>query len=151
MADPFNPWEFFQEAMRQGGGNSQTDWGNQDLSWIADYVNDMMQQSFPGQYYGGSFSSTRLKQEVFETHDFIIARIEVPEDIDPEHLKVYFLTNELKVEGVDSETQRIQLPRNGLYKGSKAIYKEGILEIKIPKRARERFQEIPVQISHRYG
>lgn len=155
MADKqFNPWEFFG----QNGSDSPGDWSNPDMSWVKDYVSDVMKQAFPGQFSegefrgggGGSESKSRrsknLSSDVFETHHFIITRIDVPEDIVPENIKVMFNTNELKIEGVDSRPQVIRLPANGLYKGSKALYKDHVLEIRIPKRSKEQYQEIPIQV-----
>ncbi|HET7578928.1 MAG TPA: Hsp20/alpha crystallin family protein [Bacillales bacterium] len=154
MPDNFNPWDFFgQQGNGNGNGNPNDfsgDWTNPDMSWVKDYVNDVMKQAFPGQFSGkqqGSRSSgSNISSDVFETHHFIIARIDVPEDILPENIRVMFHANELRLEGVESEPKVIRLPGNGLYKGSKALYKDHVLEIRIPKKSREPFQEIPIQM-----
>lgn len=148
----FNPWEFFGQ---NGNGMPGGDWQNPDMTWVKDYVQDVMKQAFPGQFGEGEFrgnsgsgsrrGKSNLSTDVFETHHFIITRINVPEDILAENIRVMFHTNELKIEGVDSEPQIVRLPANGLYKGSKAMFKDNVLEIRIPKRSREQFQEIPIQ------
>jgi HSP20 family molecular chaperone IbpA len=143
--DNFNPWDFFREGFKNG--NSPTDFAKPDMSWVQDYVNDMMRQSFP-QFNDGTFQQgkgKRAKSDVFETHHFMIARVNVPEDILAQNVRVMFHTNELRIEGVESQPLTIRLPGNGLYKGSKAMYKDHVLEIRIPKRKKEQFQEIPIQ------
>lgn len=148
MADnSFNPWDFFG----QNANKIPDNWSNPDMSWVQDYINDIMKQAMPGQFNEGQSSdrSHTPKQssspEVFETHHYMIARIKVPEDIYPENVKVMFHTNELNIEGIQSRPLQVKLPGNGLYKGSKAFYKDHILEIRIPKRSKERYQEIPIQ------
>ncbi|HEX6923101.1 MAG TPA: Hsp20/alpha crystallin family protein [Bacillales bacterium] len=144
MADQFNPWDFFRQQP-EGSDSPSGNWGDPDMSWVKDYVEDVMSQAFPGQFKDGAHRNGNIKSDVFETHHSMIIRMDVPEDIIPENVKVMFHTNELKVEGIASQPQIIKLPGNGLYKGSKAIYKNHVLEIRIPKRSRGQYQEIPIQ------
>lgn len=149
MADNFNPWDLFGQ---NGNNKMPENWSNPDMSWVQGYINDIMKQAMPGQFNDGkneSRSSDSKKDysspDVFETHHYMIARIKVPEDIYPENVKVMFHTNELNIEGIQSRPLQIKLPRNGLYKGSKAHFKDHILEVRVPKRSKERYQEIPIQ------
>lgn len=142
MADQFNPWDFFHQEF--GDSNASSDRDYSDMSWVKEYVDNVMKQAFSGQFAGES-NRNSVKSDVFETHHSIIIRIKVPDDIVAENVRVLFHTNELKVEGIASQPQMIKLPANGLYKGSKAMYKNSVLEVRIPKRNRETFQEIPIQ------
>ncbi|HET7658210.1 MAG TPA: Hsp20/alpha crystallin family protein [Bacillales bacterium] len=144
MADQFNPWDFVRQQTGESDSSSGI-WSDPNMSWVQDYVENVMNQAFQGQFKGGQHRNGNIKSNVFETHHSMIIRMDVPEDIVPENVKILFNTNELKVEGIDSQPEVFKLPRNGLYKGSKAIYKNRVLEIRIPKRSREQFQEIPIQ------
>ncbi|HET7657089.1 MAG TPA: Hsp20/alpha crystallin family protein [Bacillales bacterium] len=147
MTDPFNPWDFFA----QKGNKFPEKWNSPDLSWVSEYINDIMKQALPTQFQTGqtenreSRETSDVTSDVFETHHFMITRVEVPDDIFPENIKVMFHINELYIEGISPQPLHIKLPSNGLYKGSKAHFKDHILEIRIPKRGKGREQEIPIQ------
>ncbi|HET7627332.1 MAG TPA: Hsp20/alpha crystallin family protein [Bacillales bacterium] len=133
MADPFNPWNLFR-----GEGT-----GNLDMSWVKDYVNDVMKQAMPDSF-NNDFRHAGVNSDVFETHHSMIARLKLPDDIRPENITVHFLPNELKIDGL-REPHVIRLPVNGSFKGSKAVYQNGVLEIRVPKRTGERYQQIPIE------
>ncbi|MFB6466154.1 Hsp20/alpha crystallin family protein [Cytobacillus sp. Hz8] len=94
-----------------------------------------------------SNSSSKIQAAVFETHDYVYARIPVKDEEWLKQLRVYHTSNQLILEHVpeydDKET--ITLPAIVKRKGSTAQYKEGTLEIKIPKNIDMQYSEIDVK------
>jgi HSP20 family molecular chaperone IbpA len=148
LPDKFNPWEFFQNQFvnKNGEMRSGDDFSNRDFSWIEDYVKGTLMNAIPEQMGDLKTQSTRVKHQVFEAHHYMIVRIDLPDDVSAEDVKVFLNTNELKVQaGEEDVTKTINLPVNGSYKGSEALYKDSVLEIRIPKKNNDTFHEIPVQ------
>lgn len=148
MTKDFNPWEMFQgEFMnKKADTHSQNGFANHDFSWIEDYVQGILTQALPEQMKDFQKKKPHLKHEVFEAHHYMITKVVLPESVEPEKVKVYVNTNEVKIEEDEGSFSKvIKLPANSIYKGSKAIIQNNILEVRIPKRMNDTFQEIPVQ------
>lgn len=150
MAGPqgrFNPFDANWKDFEKNFMRSHKDVFNHDLSWLDGYIQDMVSQAMPtsGNKKTG-FGQTRLHSDVFDTHHFMIVRTHIPERVNIRKLKVAFNNaNQVRISGVGEEDETISLPAAGRYDGSKAIFKDDILEIRIPKESNEQYQEIYIQ------
>ncbi|GGE48883.1 spore germination protein GerT [Pullulanibacillus camelliae] len=85
------------------------------------------------------------QSQVFETHDFVIARIPIrPDNYYPP--KILMDTYHLYVRGLPEQESelKLQLPAPIRPKNAKAEYKDGVLEVRMLKRGPEPFTEINV-------
>ncbi|MEX2461452.1 MAG: Hsp20/alpha crystallin family protein [Paenibacillaceae bacterium] len=112
---------------------------NYDLSSIHTYVQNVLSQV--------AVDELKLRVEIFETHQSVIAKIKIPKHLDPRSLKIWVNTSHIKMERTqDNKEQMINLPSRVDSNTSKAVYKQGILEIRIPKlKARDRYHEVFVR------
>lgn len=87
-----------------------------------------------------------LRSSVFETHDFVYAMIPIEAEDWLQNLKLYYTSNQLIIEHVPNREDKHIIPLPAIVKkrGSKARYKDGTLEIKIPKDIDMQFSEIEV-------
>jgi HSP20 family molecular chaperone IbpA len=130
---------------------------------IDKYVQDIMDKMMPGSMRGmmnpqdlmSSFqsplgnqqtTSNPLNSTAFETHDFVFVRIPIKNDEWVRHIRIYHTSNQLIAEGIpDRDDQhKITLPAIVKKKGAVATYKDGILEIRIPKNIDMQFSQIDV-------
>lgn len=83
---------------------------------------------------------------VFETHDFIYIRLPIQKEENLDHLKIYYSINKCMISGLseDADPYTIILPAIVKKKGATAIYRDQILEIKIPKSIDWQLSEIDV-------
>jgi HSP20 family molecular chaperone IbpA len=148
----FNPfqmdWQSFQNNFK---GKNFTDGpheavlANKDFSWLEDYIQGILSQALP-QSSEEIAKKSVLQSEVFETHDYMIAKIKIPNQINPRKIKILFAINQIRLEGLPENRKPIlQLPAHGRFQGSKAVFKDDILEIRIPKETNENFKQINVQ------
>lgn len=140
--NPFNmDWDQFQQSFKD-----QIPFNNQQLPWIQDYIQNILSQTMPGPLKGQAHSS-RYRSEVFETHDYMIAKIKLPEGVNPDKLKVLLGNHILRLEG-DSreESHTLTLPSPGRFHGSRAICKNGVLEVRIPKEDNDNFRQIHIRV-----
>jgi len=92
-----------------------------------------------------SVSRTAEKSQIFETHDFVIARIPIqPNSYYPP--KILMDTYHLYVRGLPNQEPELKLPLPAPIrpKNAKAEYKDSVLEIRMLKRGPEPFTEINV-------
>lgn len=117
-----------------------------DPGWVQNYVQDILSKSLPqaesilsqwgkdhtGQ--GGGFFDTTLRSDVFETHRSVIARVRIPANIDPYALRASAEPHLLKIEGLpDGKKMNIRLPAMVKTQGTRANFKNGVLEIRMTK------------------
>lgn len=137
-------------------GNAPNNMPEIDLSWIDGYIKNLMANAIPnhngntnGMNNGMNnhhYSMNTLKANVFETHDYMIARILIPEDIYYNNVRVWFDTNQLIISGLpNNKTQRVMLPLNGKYTGAQGYFKDNYLEVRIPKETEKHAREIEVK------
>ncbi|WP_409288747.1 Hsp20/alpha crystallin family protein [Peribacillus sp. SCS-37] len=83
---------------------------------------------------------------VFETHENVYVRIAIKESAPLDKLKIFHTSNQLILEGLPESKDRrtVTLPSLVKKKGAQAVYKEGILEVKIPKNEDMQYSEINV-------
>jgi HSP20 family molecular chaperone IbpA len=148
----FNPlqidWEGFQNQLKSENfiqAPKKTIFSNNDFSWLENYIHDMVSESLPRPSKETN-SRSKTKSTIFETHDYIIVKVNLADNIEPEHVKIYHYANQLKLEGLSNGSHTmVQLPAQGRYHGSKAIIRNGILEIRIPKETNETYRQIRVR------
>jgi hypothetical protein len=110
-----------------------------DLSSINAYVQNVL-SNVP-------HSGALLSPETFETHHWVIVQIKLPKKVHPKNLRVFINARNIKIKGQDEgDEQLIKLPCSVVPAESKAQFKQGILEIKMPKvKYKEHFHEVFIQ------
>jgi HSP20 family molecular chaperone IbpA len=146
--DPFNfDWDDFKDQFSGKRSNKESkefSGSNLDLGWLENYIQGALTKAMPDQA-GDITKGQKLRHQVFETHDYMISRVAIPDEIDEMNLKVFIDTNRLILTGLpDNKTYTIQLPMNGRYAGSKATAKDQILEIRVPKESHRNYREIDI-------
>lgn len=133
--------KLFQQFFPQGNMNELGT--GLDLSWVNKHIEETLNQSLPSnaaQDKPASYSS-----EIVDIHNYVIVKIKVPES-QARTLAVAASSTQLKLLGGASNPQQtIQLPAFVRADSSKAIYKNGVLEIRLLKREKtERFSDIEI-------
>jgi HSP20 family molecular chaperone IbpA len=87
-----------------------------------------------------------LNSTAFETHDFVFVRIPIKNEEWIKQIRIYHTTNQLIIEHVPKQEDKhtVTLPAIVKKKGATANYKDGMLEVKIPKNIDMQFSEIDV-------
>jgi hypothetical protein len=109
---------------------------NYDLSSINSYVQKVLSQVSTG--------DAMLGAEIFETHLSVIAKIKIPNQMQLKNLRFWVNANHIKIErSPDGREQILNLPSIVDPLAKKAVYKKGILEIRIPKvKYKDRYHEV---------
>lgn len=87
-----------------------------------------------------------LNSSTFETHDYVFVRIPIKDVEWLKKLRLYHTSNQLILEHIpdDDDKHTITLPAIVKKKGAAANYKDGILEVRIPKNIDMQFSQIDV-------
>lgn len=132
---------------------------------VEKYVNDMLGKVMPPEMQGMNFSkgtnpfninatqpeeknnNGEIQAQVFDTHDDVFVIIPVKERSDLEMMRIYHTSNQLMIEHFPKSDDKhtISLPAVVKKKGSRASFKEGTLEIKLPKSIHTQYTEIDIQ------
>ena len=106
---------------------------------------DMFNGFQPGTSQTQSPAGT-LNSTAFETHDFVYVRIPIRDDSWLKQLRIYHTSNQLIVENIPqiNDKHTITLPAIVRKKGASANFKDGTLEVKIPKNIDMQFSQIDV-------
>lgn len=123
---------------------------NGGFHWISDYVDRMMKEAVSLQEQKGfrpKRPSKPLREETFETHHYVIVRLHVPVFVNERRLRVHASAQRLKIAGLPGdEEQVVALPFPVSPSSARAMYKDGILQVKLLKRKiTERFEEIYIR------
>lgn len=137
--------------------------GNKDevFSGIGDYVRKVLAQHFPESDLTQPSSSEQhvrtaqphqqtkpiftLQEQIIELHGFVIVQIPLAEDL-LNHLIMEANTTHLVLYGLPSgEQKKIKLPSCVRSDSAKAIYKEQLLEIRLPKIQDDHYHQIAVK------
>jgi HSP20 family molecular chaperone IbpA len=91
-------------------------------------------------------SNSKLQYSLFETHDDIFVRVVIETEDWLQSMKLTHTSNLLILEHIPEleDTHKIPLPSLVKKKGTTAHYKEGMLEIKIPKNIDLQFSEVDI-------
>lgn len=131
---------------------------------IDKYVQGIMEKMMPGSMRGmmnpmdimNSFqtpansqahaSSHTLNSNAFETHDYVFVRIPIKHEEWLRKMKIYHTSNQLIVEHIPKTDDKhtITLPAIVKKKGAAANYKDGMLEVRIPKNVDMQYSQIDV-------
>lgn len=131
---------------------------NMQQSDVQSFIEKVFTQVLPENMQGmtnqkdGSFQKENkktdhpLQAEVFETHSYVFIRIPVKDEAWLKHMKLYHTSNQSIVEGIPEALDRhvITLPALVKKKGAAAQYKDGTLEIRLPKSFNPQYSEIDV-------
>ncbi|GIP11086.1 hypothetical protein J1TS5_32560 [Paenibacillus macerans] len=104
-----------------------------NLSWVGDYVQKQLQKSMPADFKIPIFNDNAGNYELHETHRSLIVRLPVSDHFELDHTKISVNRNKLRIVLPSGEKQEIQLKKQVNPKQTRAKYKEGILEIQMPK------------------
>lgn len=87
-----------------------------------------------------------LNSTSFETHDFVFVRIPIKNEEWVRQIRIYHTSNQLIVEHIPQQEDKhtITLPAIVKKKGATANFKDGMLEVKIPKNVDMQFSQIDV-------
>ncbi|HZG59101.1 MAG TPA: Hsp20/alpha crystallin family protein [Anoxybacillus sp.] len=88
----------------------------------------------------------KLDVNIFESLDHIYLKMPIKDSSQLSQLKIFHTSNQAIIEGIPSPEDRhvIPLPSIVKKKGASTNYKDGILQIKIPKRIDFQYTEIDV-------
>lgn len=132
---------------------------------IEGYVQDMMSKMFPQHMEDvvnnqnplnhfneknkkghGKDKKSAIQTSVFETHEYVFVMVTIENEEWLKAMKVYHTSNQLILEHIPelNNKQTITLPAIVKKKGSTAHYKDGMLEVRIPKNIDMQFSEIDV-------
>jgi HSP20 family molecular chaperone IbpA len=129
---------------------------------IDKYVQDIMDKMMPGGMRGmmnpqdlmsnfqtpseQQHTTNPLNSSAFETHDFVFVRIPIKNEDWVKQIRIYHTSNQLIAEGFPEydDQHKITLPAIVKKKGAVATYKDGILEIRIPKNIDMQFSQVDV-------
>ncbi|NRD80437.1 Hsp20/alpha crystallin family protein [Bacillus sp. BRMEA1] len=131
---------------------------------IDKYVQDIISKVMPGNMQGmmnpqelfNGFSSRSTPQtspspdtlgaSAYETHDYVFVRIPIKSEEWIKKLRLFHTSNQLIIEHVPQyeDKHTITLPAIVKKKGASANYKDGVLEVKIPKNVDMQFSQIDV-------
>lgn len=159
-------WERFEKLMgtrfpfMPQGIKSRMDAGG---DWIGSYVEEVLKQSFGGAAHpeeSGERDSTvssadapvraselDYEYEVFETHSSVIARVNIPGGVHIRNVRLYASDDQLKLEQDPARQQLyIRLPHAVDHGAAKAVFKDRVLEIRLPKvDEAELFREVRIR------
>ncbi|MFJ5715207.1 Hsp20/alpha crystallin family protein [Neobacillus sp. NPDC093127] len=130
---------------------------------INNFVQDIVGKIMPGNMQGmmnpqemfNGFQNTASQQRsasgvldssAFETHDYVFVRIPLKNEEWIKKLRLYHTSNQLIIEHIPEheDSNTITLPAIVKRKGAIANYKDGILEVKIPKNIDMQYSQIDV-------
>ncbi|MCP3738978.1 Hsp20/alpha crystallin family protein [Rossellomorea sp. BNER] len=164
------PWNMFSPFKRDQSGMMN----GMNPKDIDQYVQGMMKQMIPKEWQGimnpqemmkngssfmGDMNSSaggnsgenqkqpaQIQANVFETFEDVFIRIKLPSEELATQMRVFHTSNQAIIENIPElgERQVITLPSLVKKKGSTAQYKDGILEIKIPKSVDMQYTEVDV-------
>ena len=128
---------------------------NNDPNSMPDFIskNDFFKQSFDFMKQASSAKSgapskkTTIDSKVFETHDDVIVQLPIKDKKLLDSVKIFYTSNQFMIENVPEEgnKQTVILPALVKKNGAKSRYRDGVLEIKLPKKTDMQFTEIDVQ------
>jgi HSP20 family molecular chaperone IbpA len=119
---------------------------NDMMSGAQSFMNPMGKQEQKSQRGQSSPASNSISANVFESFEDIYIRFQVPSEEWMKQLKIFHTSNQAIIENIPEQGERqvITLPCLVKKKGAVAQYKDGILELKIPKSIDMQYTEIDV-------
>ncbi len=137
-------WGDFANKFKQSASPNMNSSMELDFSKLGDFIQNSMNEILSSNLTTQNFT-TSSNSNVFETHDYMIVKIPVPENVNISDINVFLDTNMLMVTGASDKREYITLPINGNFAGSQGYYKDGIIEIRVPKNEKKNFREIMIK------
>lgn len=145
---PFMPKDFMKGRMKDRNGD-----------WIGDYVQEVLKRSFGGsggdeagaEEEGASVAAAASEldyaYETFETHNSVIVRVNMPDNVHIKNIRLYAGSTQLKLEQDPSRKKLyVSMPHPVDHGAAKASFKDRVLEIRLPKlEEAELFQEVRIR------
>lgn len=115
-----------------------------DLSWLDHYLEGMFEKS------GSDSREAEVRRKEFhynlyETENEVIVRVPIPTSCNVKRVRVWVELNKLVLAGVVRQKQVIYLPSKVYWNQSSALYREGMLELRLTKDKKKDYKEIPIQ------
>ncbi|KKO51349.1 hypothetical protein XI25_26690 [Paenibacillus sp. DMB20] len=111
-----------------------------DPNQVDSYVQNIINQATTSGFMDGVSS---LRYEHFDMHDTLVTMIRIPKRIHPESIWVQLSRTQIKVNGLkDKESELIKLPVPVNPDRTKATYKQGSLQLRMPKLSSGRFKDV---------
>lgn len=110
-----------------------------------DWLKGMQQHNTP-ETEKPTASTAGLNAEMFETHDFVFVRVPLKDEALLKQMKLFYTSNQVIIEHIPdmSDKHTLVLPATVKRKGPAANYKDGVLELKLPKNVDLQFAEIDI-------
>lgn len=148
------PWNFFpnNENIKKMGNQFkpiELDQYIQELmgKMIPQHMEGMMKsQDMPAGMFSVTSNPSSLPYTIFDTHEYVYVRIKIKDEEWLKKMKLFYTSNLMIIEHIPNyeDKHTITLPALVKKKGAASNYKEGSLEIKIPKNIDMQFCEIDV-------
>lgn len=117
-----------------------------DSDEVDQYVENAIRHATMNPAFNNSNSGSKLQYEYLDTHNLLITKIRIPNRIHPENIWVQLNRTQIKINGLnDEESQIILLPTPINPDQSKATFKQGSLQIKMPKMSIGRFKDVHIR------
>lgn len=117
-----------------------------DSDEVDQYVENAIRQATLNPAFSNSGGGSKLQYEHLDTHNLLITKIRIPNRIHPENIWVQLNRTQIKINGLDDEeSQIIVLPTPINPDQSKATFKQGSLQIKMPKMSIGRFKDVYIR------
>lgn len=127
------PLPFMAEALKKRA--------QAEPSWVENYVSQILKGPEKIKKQSG------LEHELQETKEDLIVKIKIPDHIHPRNLKLLVSHNSLKLNGLSATSRVIRLPKNVIGESAKAVFKKGVLQVRMPKDYEgDFFNEIRIRI-----
>lgn len=106
---------------------------------------ELFNNIFPEKNFQSQGSPT-LQYSIFDTHEHVYVRIKILDEDWLNTMKIYHTANLIIIEHIPNQSDKhsLNLPAIVKKKGATANYKEGVLEIKIPKSVEMQYSEIDI-------
>ncbi|MED4531982.1 spore gernimation protein GerT [Metabacillus fastidiosus] len=144
------PWN---NKIPLNGNNSADFFKNMNPSEVENYIQHVMKSVFGGDFsqnfpFQGDLMNSKQKNdpyEIFETSDFIYVKIPMKEEL-LSSVKIQHTASQLIIANYPTEgkQKKIMLPSSVKRKGTRAKYKNKLLEIRLLRNEDHHFSEIPI-------
>lgn len=129
------PWNWFDKNLQFDEMTLQKFMDQFTKQMIPSYLQSMLTEANQKQSTGERETKETLNENIFETHDYIYIRIPIPDAKSLKKVKIRYSHNKCSISGLldDNKVYEMILPKPVQKKGAKAVYREQILEIQLPK------------------
>ncbi|GIP33771.1 hypothetical protein J2TS4_29810 [Paenibacillus sp. J2TS4] len=111
-------------------------------SWVENYVKQILQ--------GTSRRNTKseIEHEIIESSNDLTVKLKLPDKVNPRSLKLLVNHNSIKLNGLfEGKSHIIRLPKPVIGESAKAVFKKGVLIVRIPKEyGGDFFNEIRIRV-----